>query len=119
MGFYQGSEVSALLGQMPSAVDYQPTLVTEMGLFQERITSSKEWSITSIQVVYVPAGNLTDSAPTTSFAHLDATAVLSRGLVAKGIYPAVDPLDSMSTMLQPRIGGEEHYETAQSVKQTL
>ncbi|XLT02422.1 hypothetical protein HN51_051773, partial [Arachis hypogaea] len=85
-----------------------------MGLFQERITSSKEWSITSIQVVYVPAGNLTDSAPTTSFAHLDATAVLSRGLVAKGIYPAVDPLDSMSTMLQPRIGGEEHYETAQS-----
>ncbi|CAN0934542.1 ATP synthase subunit beta, chloroplastic, partial [Linum grandiflorum] len=114
-----GSEVSALLGRMPSAVGYQPTLSTEMGSLQERITSTKEGSITSIQAVYVPADDLTDPAPATTFAHLDATTVLSRGLSAKGIYPAVDPLDSTSTMLQPEIVGEEHYETAQRVKQTL
>ncbi|KAG6423828.1 hypothetical protein SASPL_114231 [Salvia splendens] len=114
-----GSEVSALLGRMPSAVGYQPTLSTEMSSLQERITSTKEGSITSIQAVYVPADDLTDRVPTTTFAHLDATTVLSRGLAAKGIYPAVDPLDSSSTMLQPRIVGEEHYETAQRVKQTL
>ncbi|XP_048493845.2 ATP synthase subunit beta, chloroplastic [Beta vulgaris subsp. vulgaris] len=114
-----GSEVSALLGRMPSAVGYQPTLSTEMGSLQERITSTKEGSITSIQAVYVPADDLTDPAPATTFAHLDATTVLSRGLAAKGIYPAVDPLDSTSTMLQPRIVGEEHYEIAQRVKQTL
>ncbi|KAL3648491.1 hypothetical protein CASFOL_007915 [Castilleja foliolosa] len=114
-----GSEVSALLGRMPSAVGYQPTLSTEMGTLQERITSTKEGSITSIQAVYVPADDLTDPAPATTFAHLDATTVLSRGLAAKGIYPAVDPLDSTSTMLQPRIVGEEHYEIAQRVKQTL
>uniref|UniRef100_A0A1Y3BU36 H(+)-transporting two-sector ATPase n=1 Tax=Helianthus annuus TaxID=4232 RepID=A0A1Y3BU36_HELAN len=114
-----GSEVSALLGRMPSAVGYQPTLSTEMGSLQERITSTKEGSITSIQAVYVPADDLTDPAPATTFAHLDATTVLSRGLAAKGIYPAVDPLDSTSTMLQPRIVGDEHYETAQQVKQTL
>ncbi|KAM4079740.1 hypothetical protein ACB094_09G137600 [Castanea mollissima] len=114
-----GSEVSALLGRMPSAVGYQPTLSTEMGSLQERITSTKEGSITFIQAVYVPADNLTDPAPATTFAHLDATTVLSRGLAAKGIYPAVDPLDSTSTMLQPWIVGEEHYEIAQRVKQTL
>lgn len=114
-----GSEVSALLGRMPSAVGYQPTLSTEMGSLQERITSTKYGSITSIQAVYVPADDLTDPAPATTFAHLDATTVLSRGLAAKGIYPAVDPLDSTSTMLQPGIVGEEHYETAQRVKQTL
>ncbi|KAH7443020.1 hypothetical protein KP509_02G014100 [Ceratopteris richardii] len=114
-----GSEVSALLGRMPSAVGYQPTLGTEMGSLQERITSTKEGSITSIQAVYVPADDLTDPAPATTFAHLDATTVLSRGLAAKGIYPAVDLLDSTSTMLQPWIVGEEHYETAQGVKQTL
>ncbi|KAD3640651.1 hypothetical protein E3N88_29874 [Mikania micrantha] len=114
-----GSEVSALLGRMPSAVGYQPTLSTEMGSLQERITSTKEGSITTIQAVYVPADDLTDHAPATTFAHLDATTVLSRGLAAKGIYPAVDPLDSTSTMLQPRIVGDEHYETAQQVKQTL
>ncbi|KAK8305876.1 hypothetical protein V6Z12_D03G091800 [Gossypium hirsutum] len=114
-----GSEVSALLGRMPSAVGYQPTLSTEMGTLQERINSTKEGSITSIQAVYVPTDDLTDPAPATTFAHLDATTVLSRGLAAKGIYPAVDPLDSTSTMLQPRIVGEEHYETAQRVKQTL
>ncbi|KAL3614523.1 hypothetical protein CASFOL_041609 [Castilleja foliolosa] len=114
-----GSEVSALLGRMPSAVGYQPTLSTEMGTLQERITSTKEGSITSIQAVYVPADDLTDPAPATTFAHLDATTVLSRGLAAKGIYPAVDHLDSTSTMLQPRIVGEEHYEIAQRVKQTL
>ena len=114
-----GSEVSALLGRMPSAVGSQPTLSTEMGSLQERITSTKEGSITSIQAVYVPADDLTDPAPATTFAHLDATTVLSRGLSAKGIYPAVDPLDSTSTMLQPEIVGEEHYETAQRVKQTL
>nr|YP_010338739.1 ATP synthase CF1 beta subunit [Glaucosphaera vacuolata]UNJ18689.1 ATP synthase CF1 beta subunit [Glaucosphaera vacuolata] len=114
-----GSEVSALLGRMPSAVGYQPTLATEMGALQERITSTKEGSITSIQAVYVPADDLTDPAPATTFAHLDATTVLSRNLAAKGIYPAVDPLDSTSTMLQPSIVGKEHYDTAQRVKQTL
>src|SRR6056300_219465 len=114
-----GAEVSALLGRMPSAVGYQPTLSTEMGSLQERITSTKTGSITSIQAVYVPADDLTDPAPATTFAHLDATTVLSRGLASKGIYPAVDPLDSTSTMLQPWILGEEHYKTAQRVKQTL
>ena len=114
-----GSEVSALLGRMPSAVGYQPTLATEMGGLQERITSTKDGSITSIQAVYVPADDLTDPAPATTFAHLDATTVLSRGLAAKGIYPAVDPLDSTSTMLQPWIVGDEHYACAQQVKQTL
>nr|AJE61505.1 ATP synthase CF1 beta subunit [Dipteris conjugata]AXX76471.1 ATP synthase CF1 beta subunit [Dipteris conjugata] len=114
-----GSEVSALLGRMPSAVGHQPTLSTETGSPQERITSTKEGSITSIQAVYVPADDSTDPAPATTFAHPDATTVLSRGLAAKGIYPAVDPLDSTSTMLQPWIVGEEHYETAQGVKQTL
>ena len=114
-----GSEVSALLGRMPSAVGYQPTLATEMGALQERITSTTQGSITSIQAVYVPADDLTDPAPATTFAHLDATTVLSRNLAAKGIYPAVDPLDSTSTMLQPDIVTEEHYETAENVKQTL
>jgi F-type H+-transporting ATPase subunit beta len=114
-----GSEVSALLGRMPSAVGYQPTLATEMGGLQERITSTKEGSITSIQAVYVPADDLTDPAPATTFAHLDATTVLSRGLASKGIYPAVDPLDSTSTMLQPWILGEAHYSCAQRIKQTL
>ena len=114
-----GSEVSALLGRMPSAVGYQPTLSTEMGSLQERITSTKTGSITSIQAVYVPADDLTDPAPATTFAHLDATTVLSRNLAAKGIYPAVDPLDSTSTMLQPLILGDDHYYTAQGVKQTL
>jgi F-type H+-transporting ATPase subunit beta len=114
-----GSEVSALLGRMPSAVGYQPTLATEMGGLQERITSTKEGSITSIQAVYVPADDLTDPAPATTFAHLDATTVLSRNLASKGIYPAVDPLDSTSTMLQPWIVGEDHYDTAQAVKRTL
>jgi len=114
-----GSEVSALLGRMPSAVGYQPTLATEMGALQERITSTTQGSITSIQAVYVPADDLTDPAPATTFAHLDATTVLSRNLAAKGIYPAVDPLDSTSTMLQPGIVSEIHYETAESVKETL
>ena len=114
-----GSEVSALLGRMPSAVGYQPTLATEMGGLQERITSTKDGSITSIQAVYVPADDLTDPAPATTFAHLDATTVLSRGLASKGIYPAVDPLDSTSTMLQPWIVGEQHYSCAQNVKETL
>jgi F-type H+/Na+-transporting ATPase subunit beta len=114
-----GAEVSALLGRMPSAVGYQPTLATEMGGLQERITSTNEGSITSIQAVYVPADDLTDPAPATTFAHLDATTVLSRGLASKGIYPAVDPLDSTSTMLQPEIVGELHYDTAQRVKETL
>jgi len=114
-----GSEVSALLGRMPSAVGYQPTLATEMGVLQERITSTTEGSITSIQAVYVPADDLTDPAPATTFAHLDATTVLSRGLASKGIYPAVDPLDSTSTMLQPEIIGDLHYDTAQRVKETL
>jgi len=114
-----GAEVSALLGRMPSAVGYQPTLATEMGGLQERITSTNEGSITSIQAVYVPADDLTDPAPATTFAHLDATTVLSRGLASKGIYPAVDPLDSTSTMLQPEIVGDVHYDTAQRVKETL
>ncbi len=114
-----GSEVSALLGRMPSAVGYQPTLGTDMGDLQERITSTKEGSITSIQAVYVPADDLTDPAPATTFAHLDGTTVLSRGLAAKGIYPAVDPLDSTSTMLQPAIVGEEHYRVARAVQSTL
>jgi len=114
-----GSEVSALLGRMPSAVGYQPTLATEMGALQERITSTTQGSITSIQAVYVPADDLTDPAPATTFAHLDATTVLSRGLAAKGIYPAVDPLDSTSTMLQPNIVSAEHYEIAETVKETL
>ena len=114
-----GSEVSALLGRMPSAVGYQPTLATEMGALQERITSTTQGSITSIQAVYVPADDLTDPAPATTFAHLDATTVLSRNLAAKGIYPAVDPLDSTSTMLQPGIVTDTHYETAETVKETL
>jgi F-type H+-transporting ATPase subunit beta len=114
-----GSEVSALLGRMPSAVGYQPTLATEMGALQERITSTTQGSITSIQAVYVPADDLTDPAPATTFAHLDATTVLSRNLAAKGIYPAVDPLDSTSTMLQPGIVSSEHYELAETVKETL
>ena len=114
-----GAEVSALLGRMPSAVGYQPTLATEMGGLQERITSTTEGSITSIQAVYVPADDLTDPAPATTFAHLDATTVLSRGLASKGIYPAVDPLDSTSTMLQPGIVGEVHYKIAQRIKSTL
>ena len=114
-----GSEVSALLGRMPSAVGYQPTLATEMGVLQERITSTTSGSITSIQAVYVPADDLTDPAPATTFAHLDATTVLSRNLASKGIYPAVDPLDSTSTMLQPEIVGDLHYDTAQRIKSTL
>ena len=114
-----GSEVSALLGRMPSAVGYQPTLATEMGALQERITSTTQGSITSIQAVYVPADDLTDPAPATTFAHLDATTVLSRNLAAKGIYPAVDPLDSTSTMLQPGIVTATHYAVAENVKETL
>ena len=114
-----GTEVSALLGRMPSAVGYQPTLAEEMGRLQERITSTKVGSITSIQAVYVPADDLTDPAPATTFAHLDATTVLSRGLASKGIYPAVDPLDSTSTMLQPSVVGDEHYKIARLVQSTL
>jgi F-type H+-transporting ATPase subunit beta len=114
-----GSEVSALLGRMPSAVGYQPTLGTDVGDLQERITSTTDGSITSVQAVYVPADDLTDPAPATTFAHLDGTTVLSRGLAAKGIYPAVDPLDSTSTMLQPGIVGEEHYQTARAVQANL
>jgi len=114
-----GSEVSTLLGRMPSAVGYQPTLSTEVGELQERITSTKEGSITSIQAVYVPADDLTDPAPSNVFRHLDATTVLSRELAAKGIYPAVDPLQSNSTMLQPNIVSKLHYQTAQQVRQTL
>ncbi|MBL1208805.1 F0F1 ATP synthase subunit beta [Geminocystis sp. GBBB08] len=114
-----GSEVSALLGRMPSAVGYQPTLGTDVGDLQERITSTKDGSITSIQAVYVPADDLTDPAPATTFAHLDGTTVLSRGLASKGIYPAVDPLDSTSTMLQANIVGAEHYNTARAVQSTL
>ncbi|CCI01000.1 MULTISPECIES: F0F1 ATP synthase subunit beta [Microcystis] len=114
-----GSEVSALLGRMPSAVGYQPTLGTDVGDLQERITSTKEGSITSIQAVYVPADDLTDPAPATTFAHLDGTTVLSRGLASKGIYPAVDPLGSTSTMLQADIVGDEHYGTARAVQSTL
>ncbi|MBN3947732.1 MAG: F0F1 ATP synthase subunit beta [Nostoc sp.] len=114
-----GSEVSALLGRMPSAVGYQPTLGTDVGELQERITSTTEGSITSIQAVYVPADDFTDPAPATTFAHLDGTTVLSRGLAAKGIYPAVDPLGSTSTMLQANIVGDEHYNTARAVQSTL
>jgi F-type H+/Na+-transporting ATPase subunit beta len=114
-----GSEVSALLGRMPSAVGYQPTLGTDMGDLQERITSTTEGSITSIQAVYVPADDLTDPAPATTFAHLDGTTVLSRNLAAKGIYPAVDPLDSTSTMLSVAVVGEEHYRVARAVQSTL
>ena len=111
-----GSEVSALLGRMPSAVGYQPTLATEMGTMQERITSTKNGSITSVQAVYVPADDLTDPAPATTFAHLDATTVLSRKIAELGIYPAVDPLDSTSRILSPDVVGEEHYDCAQRVK---
>ena len=114
-----GSEVSALLGRMPSAVGYQPTLATEMGLMQERITSTKRGSITSVQAVYVPADDLTDPAPATTFAHLDATTVLSRKIAQQGIYPAVDPLDSSSRILDPQIIGDEHYNTAEAVKNIL
>jgi F-type H+-transporting ATPase subunit beta len=114
-----GSEVSALLGRMPSAVGYQPTLATEMGALQERITSTTKGSITSVQAIYVPADDLTDPAPATTFAHLDATTVLSRAISELGIYPAVDPLDSTSTMLSPQIVGEEHYSVARQVQQTL
>lgn len=114
-----GSEVSALLGRMPSAVGYQPTLATEMGAMQERITSTNKGSITSVQAVYVPADDLTDPAPATTFAHLDAKTVLNRDISAKGIYPAVDPLDSTSRILDPQVVGEEHYEVARGVQQIL
>ena len=114
-----GSEVSALLGRMPSAVGYQPTLATEMGALQERITSTKKGSITSVQAVYVPADDLTDPAPATTFAHLDATTVLSRSIASLGIYPAVDPLDSTSRILSPDVVGIEHYEVARDVQKIL
>src|SRR5467141_3073522 len=114
-----GSEVSALLGRMPSAVGYQPPLATEMGELQERITSTKKGSITSVQAIYVPADDLTDPAPATTFAHLDASTILSRALTEIGIYPAVDPLASTSRILDPRIVGQEHYDVAQAVKKTL
>ncbi len=116
---HAGSEVSALLGRMPSAVGYQPTLATEMGNLQERITTTQKGSITSVQAIYVPADDLTDPAPATSFSHLDATTVLSRQIAELGIYPAVDPLDSTSRMLDPRIVGEEHYEVAREVQRVL
>jgi len=114
-----GSEVSALLGRMPSAVGYQPTLGTEMGELQERITSTKKGSVTSVQAIYVPADDLTDPAPATTFSHLDATTVLSRQIVEKGIYPAVDPLDSTSRILEPGVVGDEHYDVARRVKEIL
>ena len=114
-----GSEVSALLGRIPSAVGYQPTLSTDMGNLQERITSTTKGSITSVQAIYVPADDLTDPAPATSFAHLDATTTLSRAISELGIYPAVDPLDSTSRVLEPRVVGQEHYETARKVQETL
>jgi len=114
-----GSEVSALLGRIPSAVGYQPTLATDMGALQERITSTAKGSITSVQAVYVPADDLTDPAPATTFAHLDATTVLSRAIAELGIYPAVDPLDSTSRMLDPRVIGDEHYEIARSTQKIL
>ena len=114
-----GSEVSALLGRMPSAVGYQPTLATEMGVLQERITSTKKGSITSVQAVYVPADDLTDPAPATTFAHLDATTVLSRDIASLGIYPAVDPLESTSRILSPDVVGEEHYQVARDVQKNL
>ena len=114
-----GSEVSALLGRIPSAVGYQPTLATEMGMLQERITTTKKGSITSVQAIYVPADDLTDPAPATAFAHLDATTVLSRSIADLGIYPAVDPLDSTSRILSPEVVGQEHYEVARSVQSVL
>ena len=114
-----GSEVSALLGRIPSAVGYQPTLAVDMGLMQERITTTQKGSITSVQAVYVPADDLTDPAPATTFAHLDATTVLSRGISELGIYPAVDPLDSNSRMLDPRVVGQDHYDTATRVQMML
>jgi F-type H+-transporting ATPase subunit beta len=114
-----GTEVSALLGRMPSAVGYQPTLAEEMGALQERITSTKTGSITSIQAVYVPADDLTDPSPATTFAHLDATVVLSRDIASLGIYPAIDPLDSTSRQMDPQVVGEEHYSVARGVQQTL
>ena len=114
-----GSEVSALLGRMPSAVGYQPTLATEMGELQERIASTKNGSVTSVQAVYVPADDLTDPAPATTFAHLDATTVLSRKIVEQGIYPAVDPLESTSRILEPDVVGEEHYRVARQVQEIL
>ena len=114
-----GTEVSALLGRMPSAVGYQPTLAEEMGVLQERITSTKTGSITSIQAVYVPADDLTDPSPATTFAHLDATVVLSRNIASLGIYPAVDPLDSTSRQLDPNVIGNEHYDVARKVQSTL
>ena len=114
-----GSEVSALLGRMPSAVGYQPNLATEMGALQERITSTKKGSITSVQAIYVPADDLTDPAPATAFAHLDATTTLSRAIVEKGIYPAIDPLDSSSKILEASVVGEEHYAVARQVQMVL
>jgi F-type H+-transporting ATPase subunit beta len=114
-----GSEVSALLGRIPSAVGYQPTLATDMGQLQERITSTNKGSITSVQAIYVPADDLTDPAPATSFAHLDATTTLSRAISELGIYPAVDPLDSTSRVLTPAVVGQEHYEVARAVQETL
>jgi F-type H+-transporting ATPase subunit beta len=114
-----GSEVSALLGRIPSAVGYQPTLSTDMGQLQERITSTNKGSITSVQAIYVPADDLTDPAPATSFAHLDATTTLSRAISELGIYPAVDPLDSVSRVLTPAVVGQEHYEVARAVQETL
>lgn len=114
-----GAEVSALLGRMPSAAGYQPTLQTEMGALQERITSTKSGAVTSVQAVYVPADDLTDPAPAATFAHLDATTVLSRGIAELGIYPAVDPLESASRILNPRVTGEEHYQTARAVQEIL
>jgi F-type H+-transporting ATPase subunit beta len=114
-----GTEVSALLGRMPSAVGYQPTLAEEMGVLQERITSTKTGSITSVQAVYVPADDLTDPSPATTFSHLDATVVLSRQIAEKGIYPAIDPLDSTSRQLDPLVVGQEHYDVARQVQQTL
>jgi F-type H+/Na+-transporting ATPase subunit beta len=114
-----GSEVSALLGRMPSAVGYQPTLATEMGQLQERITSTRSGSVTSVQAIYVPADDLTDPAPANTFAHLDATTVLSRAIVEKGIYPAMDPLDSTSRALQPGIVSDDHYDVATRVQQVL
>ena len=114
-----GSEVSALMGRMPSAVGYQPTLANELGALQERITSTKEGSITSVQAVYVPADDLTDPAPATTFTHLDATTVLSRDIATQGIYPAVDPLDSTSRILSPEVVGQEHYEIARAVQKVL
>jgi len=114
-----GSEVSALLGRLPSAVGYQPTLANEMGQLQERITSTKKGSITSLQAIFVPADDYTDPAPATTFAHLDATITLERAITERGIYPAVDPLGSVSSILSPRVVGEDHYNTARQVQQVL